>query len=143
MVTTAAPTKDYRGAIHNLSRTVMTDWMTQLQEAAKNGTPSAYLMISGNCVEILRCFDILPVFSEINALQLVIRKNSLPYIIKSKEVGYASDNCAYVKADVGYTLCGGVGAGPGVRTSCSRMLALCSIWGRRAPGPSPYATAAR
>ncbi len=110
MVTTAAPSKDYRGAIHTLSRTVMTDWMTQLQEAAKNGTPSAYLMISGNCVEILRCFDILPVFPEINALQLAIRKNSLPYIIKSEEVGYASDNCAYVKADVGYTLCGGVGA---------------------------------
>jgi benzoyl-CoA reductase subunit B len=66
-------------------------------------------MISGNCVEILRCFDILPVFPEINALQLAIRKKSLPYIIKAEETGYASDNCAYVKADVGFTLSGGVG----------------------------------
>ena len=87
----------------------MTDWMTQLKQAAASGSPSAYLMISGNCVEILRCFDILPVFPEINALQLAIRKKSLPYIIKAEEIGYASDNCAYVKADIGFTLSGGVG----------------------------------
>lgn len=87
----------------------MTDWMAQLKSATRAQTPSAYLMISGNCVEILRCFDILPVFPEINALQLAIRKKSLPYIIKAEEIGYASDNCAYVKADVGFTLSGGVG----------------------------------
>ena len=109
MRVTATETKDYRGTIHDLSRGVMTDWMGQLKEATQTGVPSAYLMISGNCVEILRCFDILPVFPEINALQLAIRKKSLPYIIKSEEIGYASDNCAYVKADIGYTLCGGVG----------------------------------
>ncbi|MEK6797917.1 MAG: 2-hydroxyacyl-CoA dehydratase family protein [Planctomycetota bacterium] len=109
MSTVKVPTRDYRGTIHQLSRDIMTDWMSQLKSAAGNGVPSAYLMISGNCVEILRCFDILPVFPEINALQLAIRKNSLPYIIKSEEIGYASDNCAYVKADIGFTLCGGVG----------------------------------
>lgn len=109
MTTAAPPAKDYRGTVHQLSRDIMTDWMTQLKQAAGTGAPAAYLMISGNCVEILRCFDILPVFPEVNALQLAIRKNSLPYIIKSEEIGYASDNCAYVKADVGYSLCGGVG----------------------------------
>ncbi|RJP33530.1 MAG: benzoyl-CoA reductase subunit B [Phycisphaerales bacterium] len=109
MQTQTAPDKDYRGTVHTLSRDIMTDWMTELKTAARVPVPSAYLMISGNCVEILRCFDILPVFPEINALQLAIRKNSLPYIIKSEEIGYASDNCAYVKADVGFTLCGGVG----------------------------------
>jgi benzoyl-CoA reductase subunit B len=111
MATATAPARDYRGIIHQLSRDIMTDWMSQLKDATQSDRPSAYLMISGNCVEILRCFDILPVFPEINALQLAIRKNSLPYIIKSEEIGYASDNCAYVKADVGYTLCGGVGPG--------------------------------
>ena len=107
----AAPvqTKDYRGDVHTLSRDLMSDWKSQLKDATQSGVPSAYLMVSGNCVEILRCFDILPVFPEINALQLAIRKNSLPYIIKAEEIGYASDNCAYVKADIGYTLCGGVG----------------------------------
>ncbi|MDO8631720.1 MAG: hypothetical protein Q7R41_14630, partial [Phycisphaerales bacterium] len=109
MTTAVTEKKDYRGRVHGLSRDIMTGWMTQLKEAASNGAPSAYMMISGNCVEILRCFDILPVFPEINALQLAIRKNSLPYIIKSEEIGYASDNCAYVKADIGYSLCGGVG----------------------------------
>ncbi len=109
MRTAVANDKDYRGTVHRLSRDIMTDWMAQLKEAAVTKSPSAYLMISGNCVEILRCFDILPVFPEVNALQLAIRKNSLPYIIKSEEIGYASDNCAYVKADIGYTLSGGVG----------------------------------
>jgi benzoyl-CoA reductase subunit B len=109
MTAAATEKKDYRGTVHGLSRDIMTGWMTQLKEATSNGAPSAYIMISGNCVEILRCFDILPVFPEINALQLAIRKNSLPYIIKSEEIGYASDNCAYVKADIGYSLCGGVG----------------------------------
>jgi benzoyl-CoA reductase subunit B len=104
-----APDKDYRGVVHDLSRNVMTDWMNQLQEAARTGAPSAYLMVSGNCVEILRCFDILPVFPEINALQLAIRKKALPYILKAEEIGYASDNCAYVKADIGFTMSGGVG----------------------------------
>lgn len=109
MTTVEEKTRDYRGTIHNLSRDIMTDWMTQLKDATQSPVPSAYLMISGNCVEILRCFDILPVFPEVNALQLAIRKNSLPYIIKSEEIGYASDNCAYVKADIGFTMCGGVG----------------------------------
>ena len=104
-----AEDKDYRGSVHDLSRDIMTEWMSQLKVATSSPTPSAYLMISGNCVEILRCFDILPIFPEVNALQLAIRKKSLPYIIKSEEIGYASDNCAYVKADIGYTLAGGVG----------------------------------
>ncbi|MFO0838447.1 MAG: 2-hydroxyacyl-CoA dehydratase family protein [Phycisphaerae bacterium] len=104
------PLKEYRGVVHDRSRDIMTDWMGQLKIATQSATPSAYLMISGNCVEILRCFDILPVFPEINALQLAIRKKSLPYIIKAEEIGYASDNCAYVKADVGFTLSGGVGS---------------------------------
>lgn len=110
MRTTIADSKDYRGTVHKLSRDIITDWLNQLQEATKSDTKSAYLMVSGNCVEILRCFDILPTFPEINALQLAIRKNSLPYIIKAEEIGYASDNCAYVKADIGFTLDGGVGA---------------------------------
>ncbi len=109
MRTAVSEDKDYRGTVHTLSRDIMTEWMTELKAAAGNGVPSAYLMISGNCVEILRCFDILPSFPEINALQLAIRKKSLPYIIKAEEIGYASDNCAYVKADIGYTMCGGVG----------------------------------
>ncbi|MFQ5463303.1 MAG: hypothetical protein ACE5E5_11840, partial [Phycisphaerae bacterium] len=68
MRTTVSEQKDYRGTVHELSRNIMTDWMAELKAATDNPVPSAYLMISGNCVEILRCFDILPVFPEINAL---------------------------------------------------------------------------
>ena len=46
--------KDYRGTVHRLSRAIMTEWMAQLKQATTSNEPSAYLMISGNCVEILR-----------------------------------------------------------------------------------------
>ncbi|HEY4490390.1 MAG TPA: 2-hydroxyacyl-CoA dehydratase family protein, partial [Acidobacteriota bacterium] len=42
-----------------------------------------------------------PVYPEINALQLAIRNQSLPALLKSEELGYATDNCGYVKADIG------------------------------------------
>jgi benzoyl-CoA reductase subunit B len=100
---------EYRTSVHEDSRRVMSAWYDRLAAAAKDGTPSAYIMIAGNCVEILRAFDIEPVFPEVNALQLAIKKQSLPLILKAEEMGYSSDNCAYVKADVGYTFGGGVG----------------------------------
>jgi len=94
---------EYQGIVHTRSREIMSAWYDRLAVAAANNTPSAYLMISGNCVEILRSFDIEPAFPEVNALQLAIRKQSLPLILKAEEMGYSSDNCAYVKADAGYT----------------------------------------
>ncbi|MCE9584395.1 MAG: 2-hydroxyacyl-CoA dehydratase family protein [Planctomycetes bacterium] len=100
---------EYATAVHEASRKAMTAWYDRLAAAAKSGAPSAYTMISGNCVEILRAFDIEPVFPEVNALQLAIRKQSLPLILKAEEMGYSSDNCAYVKADAGFTFAGGVG----------------------------------
>jgi benzoyl-CoA reductase subunit B len=106
---TASPQVKYQGRVHEKSKEIMTQWYQELAEAAKTGAPSAYLMISGNCVEILRAFDILPIFPEVNALQLAIRKKSLPMILKAEEIGYSSDNCAYVKADVGYLLHGFIG----------------------------------
>ncbi|MBI3097263.1 MAG: 2-hydroxyacyl-CoA dehydratase [Planctomycetes bacterium] len=100
---------DYKGTVHEHSKRIMGAWYDTLAQAAKTGAPSAYIMITGNCVEILRAFDIAPIFPEVNALQLAIRKQSLPLILKSEEMGYSSDNCAYVKADVGYTMEGGIG----------------------------------
>ena len=68
-------------------------------------------MISGNCVELLRACHILPMFPEVTALQNAIRKKSLPLILKAEQAGYSSDNCAYVKADIGLFLDGGMGPG--------------------------------
>ncbi len=100
---------EYKGSVHEHSKKIMTDWYGQLAQACHTGAPSAYIMITGNCVEILRAFDIVPIFPEVNALQLAIRKQSLPFILKSEEMGYSSDNCAYVKCDAGFTAEGGIG----------------------------------
>jgi benzoyl-CoA reductase subunit B len=102
---------EYQGLVHEKSREIMNKWYDSLAEAAKTGAPTAYQMISGNCVEILQSFDIIPVFPEVNALQMAIRKKSLPMILKAEEIGYSSDNCAYVKADMGYFLHGLIGPG--------------------------------
>lgn len=99
---------EYAHVVHTKSREIMSSWYERLAAAAKNNTPSAYIMISGNCVEILQSFGIEPIFPEVNALQLAIRKQSLPLILKAEEMGYSSDNCAYVKADAGYTFGEGV-----------------------------------
>jgi benzoyl-CoA reductase subunit B len=47
----------------------------------------------------------------VTALQNAIRHRSLPLILKAEQAGYSSDNCAYVKADVGLVLAGGFGPG--------------------------------
>ncbi len=105
----AAAEKRYQGGMHDQSRRIIGDWLGQLEAAVQSGAPTAALMISGNCVEILRAFDILPIFPEVNALQLAIRKQSLPLILKAEQMGYSGDNCAYVKADIGFLEGGGYG----------------------------------
>src|SRR3989304_2110116 len=90
---------------------MMNAWMAQLARANETGEPTGAIMISGNCVELLRVFDIHPIFPEVTALQNAIRHQSLPLILKAEEVGYSSDNCAYVKADMGLFLSGGMGPG--------------------------------
>jgi benzoyl-CoA reductase subunit B len=97
----------YEDPVHESSRAIMSEYYDVLARAAEEGRPAAYLMISGNCVEILQAMDVLPVFPEVNALQMAIRKKSLPLILKAEQAGYSSDNCAYVKADMGMNLAGG------------------------------------
>lgn len=92
---------DYRGLIHHRQRDLMMDWYGRLGEAAEGRRTSVAMMISGNCVELLEAFDIVPVYPEVNALQLAIRHQSLEPILVAEEMGYAADNCAYVKADIG------------------------------------------
>jgi benzoyl-CoA reductase subunit B len=80
----------------------MLQWYERLDQSACCGDPPAVaLMISGNCVELLEAFDVVPLYPEVNALQLAIRHQSLEPILAAEEMGYAADNCAYVKADIG------------------------------------------
>lgn len=93
---------NYQGTLHLLQKDLMKDYFSQMTRSAEGqGAPAVYLLISGNPVELLWAFDLLPVFPEINALQIAAKHQSLPFIQKAEEVGYSTDNCAYVKADVG------------------------------------------
>jgi benzoyl-CoA reductase subunit B len=98
---------EYRGSIHQRQKELMLKWYERLNQAAETGTPPAVsLMISGNCVELLEAFGAVPIYPEVNALQLAIRHQSLEPILAAEEIGYAPDNCAYVKADIGCYLKG-------------------------------------
>lgn len=110
----AVTERQYQGRVHEQSRALMSAWMGELGRAEEEGRPTAALMISGNCVELLRACHLLPMFPEVTALQNAIRKKSLPLILKAEQAGYSSDNCAYVKADVGLFLEGGMGPGKAV-----------------------------
>ncbi|HXF05464.1 MAG TPA: 2-hydroxyacyl-CoA dehydratase family protein, partial [Blastocatellia bacterium] len=93
---------DYRGQLHQRQKELMLQWYERLDQSARSGDPPAVaLMISGNCIELLEAFDVVPLYPEVNALQLAIRHQSLEPILLAEEMGYAADNCAYVKADIG------------------------------------------
>ena len=99
--------KEYRGSIHQRQKELMLSWYEELNRAAETGNPpTVSMMISGNCVELLEGFGAVPIYPEVNALQLAIRHQSLDPILAAEELGYAADNCAYVKADIGCLLRG-------------------------------------
>ncbi|MBI2370501.1 MAG: 2-hydroxyacyl-CoA dehydratase [Deltaproteobacteria bacterium] len=99
----------YQERIHLQQKALMGRYYDELTAAAKGGEGKAvYMLISGNPIELVRAFDLLPVYPEVNALQLAAKKQSLPLIQRAEEVGYSVDNCGYVKADVGLYFSGGV-----------------------------------
>jgi len=110
-MTGQATERQYQGGLHERSRQLMSAWMAELGRAETEGRATGALMISGNCVELLRACHVLPMFPEVTALQNAIRRKSLPLILKAEQAGYSSDNCAYVKADIGLILEGGMGPG--------------------------------
>jgi benzoyl-CoA reductase subunit B len=102
--TTAAKTS-YQGQMHLLQKEIMGRYFERLTRTAEQGDGKAvYMLISGNPVELVQAFDMVPVYPEINALQLAVKKVALPFIQKAEEIGYSMDNCAYVKADMGLFL---------------------------------------
>ncbi|MFQ5850165.1 MAG: 2-hydroxyacyl-CoA dehydratase subunit D [Candidatus Binatia bacterium] len=95
----------YQGQIHLLQKELMGRYFERLTRAAEHGEgKAAYMLISGNPVELIQAFDLIPVYPEVNVLQLAVKKVSLPYIQRAEEIGYSMDNCAYVKADIGLFL---------------------------------------
>lgn len=102
-------TKSYEAQMHQLQRELMADYFAELTRLAE-GAPgyAAHMLVSGNPVELVRAFDMVPVYPEVNALQIAVKKQALPFIQKAEEMGYSIDNCAYVKADIGCFFEGGV-----------------------------------
>jgi benzoyl-CoA reductase subunit B len=99
--------RGYQERMHLLQKEMMARYYAELTAAAEGGPgQAAYMLVSGNPVELIRAFDFLPVYPEVNALQLAVRKQALPFILKAEEMGYSIDNCAYVKADIGCFLGG-------------------------------------
>ena len=122
-----AEKKEYRGSIHQRQKDLMLAWYDKLDQAAETGNPpSVSMMISGNCVELLEGFGAVPIYPEVNALQLAIRHQSLDPILAAEDLGYAADNCAYVKADIGCILKGITPTGGKVPTP---TLILCNFVG--------------
>lgn len=118
---------EYRGSIHQCQKELMLSWYEQLDRAATTGDPpTVSMMISGNCVELLEGFGAVPIYPEVNALQLAIRHQSLEPILAAEELGYAADNCAYVKADIGCMLKGITPTGSKLPTP---TLILCNFVG--------------
>ncbi len=94
--------KGYQEQMHLLQKEMMNRYYDDLTRLAEGGEgKSAYMLVSGNPVELVRAFDFLPVYPEVNALQIAVKKQALPFILKAEEMGYSIDNCAYVKADIG------------------------------------------
>jgi len=80
-----------------------------LATAKKMGKKVVYTFIPGNLSELIRAFDMLPVYPEINALQSGMRKKSGGYIKEAEKYGHSEDVCTYVKCDVGMMLNGNIG----------------------------------
>jgi benzoyl-CoA reductase subunit B len=80
------------------------EWYTELDAVAEAGASTAYVFVMGSVAEILKAFDLNLVFPEINSLQTAVRKVSLNYLNKAEDIGYSTDVCGYVKADVGVHL---------------------------------------
>ena len=101
------PAAPYQQRVHLMQKEMMARYYQELTQIA-DGAPGfpAYMLISGNPVELVRAFDMIPVYPEVNALQIAVKKQALPFIERAEAEGYSVDNCAYVKTDVGCYLAG-------------------------------------
>jgi benzoyl-CoA reductase subunit B len=81
----------------------------RLAQCPESGEKNVYTFVPGNLTELIRCFDLLPVLPEINALQSAMRGKSRDYIAVAEKLGHSEDVCTYVKCDLGMMKSGNVG----------------------------------
>lgn len=92
-----------------LQKKMLAEYFDDLAEAPRTGRKVIYTFVPGNLTELVRCFDMIPVYPEINALQSAMRKRSDGYISEAERFGHSEDVCSYVKCDIGMMLKGNTG----------------------------------
>ena len=83
--------------------------LDDLSITKETGKKVVYTFVPGNLSELIRAFDMLPVYPEINALQSGMRKISGNYIRDAEKAGHFEDVCTYVKCDIGLMINGNIG----------------------------------
>jgi len=92
-----------------LQKEMIEGLFNDLASAKEKGRKVCYTFVPGNLSELIRTFDMLPVYPEINALQNAMRKKSAAYIREAEKHAHSEDVCTYVKCDVGMLLKGNIG----------------------------------
>ena len=92
-----------------IQKEMISNLFNELSTANETGKKVVYTFVPGNLSELIRCFDMLPVYPEINALQSGMRKKSGSFIREAERFGHSEDVCTYVKCDIGMMLNGNVG----------------------------------
>lgn len=88
---------------------LMANYIEKIHTAKDQGKKICYTFVPGGLVELLHCFDIIPVFPEVLGLQMGMRKTADQYIELAENEGYSDDICSYVKSSVGMYLKDNVG----------------------------------
>ncbi|MBI2259384.1 MAG: benzoyl-CoA reductase subunit B [Flavobacteriia bacterium] len=92
-----------------LQKEMVEGLFNDLANAKELGKKVCYTFVPGNLSELIRTFDLLPVYPEINALQSAMRKKSAGYIKEAEKNAHSEDVCTYVKCDVGMLMKGNIG----------------------------------
>ncbi|TNE58812.1 MAG: benzoyl-CoA reductase subunit B [Bacteroidetes bacterium] len=92
-----------------LQKEMIEGLFNELSIAKETGKKVCYTFVPGNLSELIRTFDMLPVYPEINALQSAMRKKSAGYIREAERHAHSEDVCTYVKCDVGMMMKGNIG----------------------------------
>ncbi|MCL4367894.1 MAG: benzoyl-CoA reductase subunit B [Actinobacteria bacterium] len=102
-------THGYKDAAMLAEKDLMAGYLHRLNTAQENGKKVCYTFVPGNLIELLHCFDVVPVFPEVLGLQMGMRRSSEHYIEMGERAGYSDDICSYVKSSVGMFMMDNVG----------------------------------
>ena len=73
-----------------LQKQMLAGYFDEVAQAPQSGRKVVYTFVPGNLTELIRVFDLIPIYPEINALQNGMRKLSDGYIAEAERYGFAS-----------------------------------------------------